>query len=50
MIRVLLIIDVPFYREGLASLLTQNADVMIVGSASNVESAAPMIDSCEPDH
>ena len=49
MIRVLLVIDVPFYREGLAALLSQSADVVIAGSASNAGSAEQMIGTCSPD-
>ena len=49
MIRVLLVIDVPFYREGLASLLSQSAGVVIAGSAPNADSAAQMLSACNPD-
>jgi two-component system, NarL family, nitrate/nitrite response regulator NarL len=46
---VLLVIDVPFYREGLAALLSQSADVVIAGSAQTAESAALLIGSANPD-
>ena len=49
MIRVLLVIDIPFYREGLAVLLSRSADVVIAGSAPDADSAARMVSSCEPD-
>jgi len=39
MIRVLLIIDVPFYREGLTTLLNQYEDVTVVGALAGAESA-----------
>ena len=39
MIRVLLIIDVPFYREGLTTLLNQCADVTVVGAVEGADAA-----------
>jgi DNA-binding NarL/FixJ family response regulator len=36
MVRVLLVIDVPFYREGLAALLAQSGDVSVVATACGV--------------
>jgi DNA-binding NarL/FixJ family response regulator len=39
MIHVLLIVEVSFYREGLATLLNQCADVTVVGAVADAESA-----------
>jgi DNA-binding NarL/FixJ family response regulator len=39
MIHVLLIIEVPFYREGLETLLNQCADVTVVGAVADADSA-----------
>lgn len=33
MIRVLVVVEVPFYREGLAQLLNKNEDIRVVGTA-----------------
>ena len=43
MIRVLLVVDVPFYRQGLHELLARNGDIEVVGAVSGlgeVENAA----------
>ena len=43
MIRVLLVVDVPFYRQGLHELLARNGEIEVVGAVSGldeVESAA----------
>jgi DNA-binding NarL/FixJ family response regulator len=39
MIRVLLVIDIPFYREGLATLLGQCSDVTVVGAVASADAA-----------
>jgi two-component system, NarL family, nitrate/nitrite response regulator NarL len=49
MIRAALIIDVPFYREGLATLLGQNDDVTIVGSSTDSETAVALVTRERPD-
>jgi two-component system, NarL family, nitrate/nitrite response regulator NarL len=49
MIRVLLVIDVPFYREGLAALLAQSAGVVVTGAVADAHSAAQIITDDKPD-
>ena len=49
MIRALLVVEVPFYREGLAELLNKSADVRVVASASAVASAEAMVEAERPD-
>jgi len=39
MIRALLVVDVPFYRQGLAESLNRSTDVRVVASANSAESA-----------
>ena len=38
--RVLLIVDVPFYRDGLQRLLSQDEAFMVVGAVSSEEAVA----------
>ena len=49
MIRAALVIDIPFYREGLAALLGQSADVTVVGSSSGDEDVAALVTLESPD-
>ena len=42
MIRALLIIDVPFYRDGLAALLNQSSDVTVVATLNGGAPVAPL--------
>jgi DNA-binding NarL/FixJ family response regulator len=49
MIRAALVIDVPFYREGLATLLTQSADVTVVASLPGDDEVAACIARESPD-
>jgi two-component system nitrate/nitrite response regulator NarL len=48
MVRVLLVIDVPFYREGLAALLAQSADVSVVATACGVLAVTEYVVREEP--
>lgn len=49
MIRTLLIVEVPFYREGLVELLNRSGEVSVVGTASNAESAERLARCERPD-
>jgi DNA-binding NarL/FixJ family response regulator len=49
MIRAALVIDVPFYREGLETLLTQSADVTVVASLAGADEVATCIARESPD-
>jgi two-component system, NarL family, nitrate/nitrite response regulator NarL len=48
-IRAALVIDIPFYREGLAALLSQSADVTVVGSPAGDEEVAALVTRESPD-
>lgn len=39
MIRVLVVVDIPFYREGLQELLARSGDIEVVGAVSGAEDA-----------
>lgn len=39
MIRTLIVVEVPFYRQGLAELLNKSGEVLVVAAASDAESA-----------
>jgi DNA-binding NarL/FixJ family response regulator len=49
MIRVLLSIDVPFYRDGLATLLNQSADVTVVATLHGGAPVPPLVARESPD-
>jgi DNA-binding NarL/FixJ family response regulator len=49
MIRVLIVVDIPFYRDGLAALLSQSADVVVTGSVADASSAVAMVMRDKPD-
>jgi two-component system, NarL family, nitrate/nitrite response regulator NarL len=49
MIRALLVVEVPFYREGLAELLNKGEDVRVVASASAVAPAEKLAEMEQPD-
>lgn len=40
MIRVLLVVDVPFYRDGLYRLLSQDADIAVIGAVAGGDAVA----------
>jgi len=49
MIRILIVDDQALVRQGLASLLSLEADFQIVGEAGNGDQAVSMAESLEPD-
>lgn len=49
MIRALLVVEVPFYREGLAELLNNSGEVQVVASASAAQPAEALAASERPD-
>ena len=49
MIKLLLADDQQMFRQGLASLLSLETDLKIVGEASNGEEAIALAESCQPD-
>jgi DNA-binding NarL/FixJ family response regulator len=49
MIRVLVVDDHPLIREGVAALLDDQEDMMLVGEASNGKEAIELFRSLEPD-
>jgi two-component system, NarL family, nitrate/nitrite response regulator NarL len=49
MIRALLVIDVHFYREGLASLLAQSADISVVATLSSGDKVIETIERAAPN-
>jgi DNA-binding NarL/FixJ family response regulator len=49
MIRTLLVIDVPFYRDGLATLLNQSADVTVVATLHGGTPVPPLVARESPD-
>ena len=49
MIKLLLADDQQMFRQGLASLLSLETDLEIVGEASNGEEAIALAESCQPD-
>lgn len=48
MIRTLIVVEVPFYREGLAELLRKSGEVEVVAAANNAESAERFARSVHP--
>lgn len=48
MIRILIVVEVPFYREGLAELLGKSGEVQVVASADDADSAERMARAHEP--
>ena len=48
MITTLLVVEVPFYREGLAELLGKTGDVEVVAAANDVETAERFARSVQP--
>ncbi|HSN20184.1 MAG TPA: response regulator transcription factor [Usitatibacter sp.] len=49
MIRALVVVEVPFYREGLAELLNKGADVKVVASAGSAAAAEALAVTERPD-
>jgi len=49
MIRALVVDDLDFVRDALASLLGDVADFQVVGVASSIRDALPLLDSARPD-
>ena len=49
MIRVLVVDDHDIVRDALASLLGDIADFQVVGVASSIREALPLLDSARPD-
>ena len=48
-IRAVLVVEVPFYREGLAELLNNSGEVQVVASASAARPAEALVASERPD-
>ena len=48
MIRALLVVDVPFYRDGLQELLRKDGEFTVVGTLANLD-GMPRIDALRPD-
>ena len=49
MIQILLVDDQPMFREGLASLLTLEADFEIIGEANHGEESIALAAQLQPD-
>lgn len=49
MIRTLVVVEVPFYREGLAELLKRCGDVQVVGCAGDAAGAERLAAEAHPD-
>ncbi|MEM6423552.1 MAG: response regulator transcription factor [Cyanobacteria bacterium P01_C01_bin.73] len=49
MIRILLVDDQPLFREGLASLLTLEEDLAVVGEANHGQEAVKLAEQLQPD-
>lgn len=49
MIRALIVIEVPFYREGLGELLAKSGEVEVVGAVSDPDDAERVAGSTLPD-
>lgn len=49
MIRVVIVSDIKFYREGLDLILGREELISVVGTAHNVEHAVATIHKCSPD-
>ena len=49
MIRTLVVVEVPFYREGLTELLNKSGEVQVVGTANDAESATRVARSEAPE-
>ena len=49
MIRVLVVDDHDIVRDALASLLERHPDFQVVGIASSIREALPLLDSARPD-
>jgi len=49
MVRTLIVIDVPFYRQGLQELLAKSGEVVVVGAASDAEDAERIVRFELPD-
>ena len=49
MIRTLIVVEVPFYRQGLAELLDKSGEVQVVASANDADSAERMARTHDPE-
>jgi DNA-binding NarL/FixJ family response regulator len=49
MIRLLVVDDQPFFRQGLASLLTMEDDFEVIGQAANGKEAIALAEQLQPD-
>ena len=49
MIRTLLVVEVPFYRQGLAELLNRSGEAEVVGTAKDAGTADEAARACLPD-
>ena len=48
-IRVLIVVNQPIIREGLATILSNQEDMKVVGKAQNGLEAVQLVDDCQPD-
>src|ERR1700761_1126353 len=48
-IRVLIVDDHPFLREGIAAIIREEADMVVAGEASNGREAIEVFNKCRPD-
>lgn len=48
-ISLVVVTDVRLYREGLSGVLGRREDLVIVGEASNLDAAVPLVESTRPD-
>ena len=48
-IQIVIADDHKLMREGLSSLLSQNADIVVVGQANNGREAVQLVEKCRPD-
>ena len=48
-IRILIAVNQPIIREGLATILSNQEDMKVVGKAQNGLEAVQLVDDCQPD-
>ena len=49
MVRALIVIDIPFYRQGLQELLAKSGEVVVVGATSDAEETERIVRLELPD-